>query len=91
MPKWLHKSVVVVLTLACVLAVFMAPTIDLPDSAMRAKQIACNLMACIAIVRILVPFLLLLVLFAEPEIMVPRIMVPQPGAKSAPVLCSFLC
>ena len=91
MPIWLHKSVVVALTLACVLAVFMAPTIDLPDSALRAKQIACNLMACIALVRLLAPFLLLLVLFAEPEIMDPRIMVPQPGAKSAPVLCTFLC
>jgi hypothetical protein len=86
MPIWFHKSVVVALTLACVLAVFVAPTIDLPDSALRAKQIACNLMACIALARLLAPLLLVLVLFPEPETLVP-----QSGAKSAPVLCTFLC
>lgn len=87
MPAWIYKSVLVAVTLACVLVVFVAPTIDLPASALRASQSAHNLMACITFVGLLALFSLVLILFISGT----EIVVAHPCGKTAPVLCTFLC
>lgn len=87
MTPWILKSLLVIVTVTCVLVVFVAPTIDLPYSALRASQIAHNLMACIAFVNLLSTLTLILPFFFAG----PGFLVPHSDQKSAPVLCTFLC
>jgi hypothetical protein len=80
--KWLLLAVVV-----SVLAVFLAPTIDLPETALRASQNAQRVMICIAILAIDFLFARAFLCFRfEPENLLSMF-----NAPTSPLLCTFLC
>jgi len=81
-----YKSALVV-AVVCVLVVFVAPTIDLPETALRAKQNAHNVMICITLLTIQFLFAIVLILFRlERENPSSRF-----SAQTNPLLCTFLC
>jgi NADH:ubiquinone oxidoreductase subunit 6 (subunit J) len=81
-----YKSVLLV-AVVCVLVVFVAPTIDLPETALRAKQNAHNVMICITLLAIQFLFVIVLILFrSERENPISRF-----SARTNPLLCTFLC
>lgn len=81
-----YKSALVVVVV-CVLVVFVAPTIDLPETALRAKQNAHNVMICITLLAIQFLFAIVLILFRlERENPLSRF-----SARTNPLLCTFLC
>lgn len=81
-----YKSALVV-AVVCVLLVFLAPTIDLPETALRAKQNAHHVMICITLLTIQFLFAIVLILFrSERENPLSRF-----SAHTNPLLCTFLC
>ena len=86
MLNLVYKSALVVVVV-CVLVVFVAPTIDLPETALRAKQNAHNVMICITLLAIQILFAIALILFQlERENPISRF-----SARTNPLLCTFLC
>jgi len=86
MQSLVHKSVLMA-TVLCVLIVFVAPTIDLPETALRAKQNAHNVMMCITLLTLHFLFAIVLILFRlERENPISRF-----SAQTNPLLCTFLC
>jgi type VI protein secretion system component VasK len=84
MQSLVYKSVLMA-TVLCVLIVFVAPTIDLPETALRAKQNAHNVMICITLLTI--HFLFVLILFRwERKNPISRF-----SAQTNLLLCTFLC
>lgn len=76
-----------VLVILCVLAVFLAPTVDLPETALRAKQIAVVILAGIACTAVVALILLLPVSLSRETIVINT----QPASDNASLLCTFLC
>jgi type VI protein secretion system component VasK len=86
MLNLVYKSALMV-AVVCVLVVFLAPTIDLPETALRAKQNAHNVMICITLLAIQFLFAIALILFRlERENPISRF-----SAQTNPLLCTFLC
>jgi hypothetical protein len=86
MPTLVYKSVLIVAVI-CVLLVFLAPTIDLPDSTLRANQNANRIMICMALLAIELFFAAVMALFrAERENLISRLSAP-----TNLLLCTFLC
>jgi hypothetical protein len=85
-----QKSALVVATvcvIACVLVVFLAPTIDLPETALRANQNAQKVMICITLLSVALLFVVVLMLF--------RVERENPlsmfNARTSLLLCTLLC
>jgi hypothetical protein len=82
------RKLLLLITIVCVLVVFIAPSVDLPDSTLRAWQYAHNVM--LSLVFLTVALLLSISLdlcwrWREEQLAPAR---PMP---SLPWLCSFLC
>ncbi|HEY1527968.1 MAG TPA: hypothetical protein VGH51_17180 [Candidatus Angelobacter sp.] len=86
MQRLVHKSVLLA-TIVCVLLVFLAPTIDLPETALRANQNAQKVMICITLLNIELLFAVVLMLF--------RVECENPlsmfSARTSSLLCTLLC
>lgn len=76
-----------VLTILCVLAVFLAPTVDLPETALRAKQIAGVILAGIGCSAVVALVLLVPVSLIRETVVVNS----RPACDNASLLCTFLC
>lgn len=86
MLNWVYKSALIIVVV-CVLVVFLAPTIDLPETALRAQQNAQNVIICITLLMVQFLFAIVLILFRlEREDSISRF-----SANTNPLLCTFLC
>ncbi|MBZ5491286.1 MAG: hypothetical protein LAO76_10180 [Acidobacteriia bacterium] len=81
-----YKSVLIV-AVVCVLLVFLAPTIDLPESALRANQNANKVMICMTLLAVELFFAVGMLLF--------RVGRENPISRFSPqmnpLFCTFLC
>jgi hypothetical protein len=84
MSGCVHKWVFVIGLLA-VLAVFIAPSVDLPATALRAQQIAQCIMLGITLLQAILFALILF--FHGRDSLIP----PRPILRLHPLLCTFLC
>jgi hypothetical protein len=86
MQNLVHKSVLLA-AVVCVLLVFLAPTIDLPETALRANQNAQKVMSCITLLSVALLFAVVLMLF--------RVERENPlsmfSARTSLLLCTLLC
>jgi hypothetical protein len=86
MPSSIYKPALV-LAILCVLAVFLAPTVDLPETALRAKQIAVVIFAALACMAVLSIVPLTPLSLFHMSGMTPASM----ASDHASLLCTFLC
>lgn len=86
----IHKSALVVAitcVIVCVLLVFLAPAIDLPETALRANQNAQTVMICITLLNVELFFAVVLLLFRlERENRLSMF-----SARTSSLLCTLLC
>lgn len=76
-----------VLVILCVLAVFLAPTVDLPETALRAKQIAVVILAGITCAVVVA----LVLLVSVSPLRETVAMSAPPASDNTSLLCTFLC
>jgi hypothetical protein len=81
------RKLLLLITVVCVLVVFIAPSVDLPDSALRAWQYAHHVMLALAFLAVMLLLAIILDLcWREEELPAAR-----PILCLRPWLCSFLC
>jgi len=80
------RQIVLFLTIICVLVVLIAPSVDLPDTALRASQYAALVMFCIGLAFVTL-LLAMGLLFHPYEKERPAGRIPLP---LHPLLCTFL-
>jgi len=80
-------QLVILATIACVLVVLIAPTADLPVTALRAMQYAAYVMLCITLAFVMLLLAMDLILGSREK--------ERPAGRATPslhpLLCTFLC
>ncbi len=80
------RKLLLLVTIACVIVVFIAPSVDLPDTALRAWQNAANVLLSLALLIVTVVLTMVLSLgWHEPAFSAARSASPL-----RPWLCTFL-
>jgi hypothetical protein len=80
-------KLVLLLAILCVVVVFLAPSVDLPETALRAQQYANNVMICITLLSVYFFFALARVFFLRAQ----ANSISKFTAEANPLLCMFLC
>jgi hypothetical protein len=80
-------KLVLLLAILCVVVVFLAPSVDLPETALRAQQYANNVMICITLLSVYFFFALTPVFFLRAQ----ANSISMFTAEANPLLCMFLC
>ena len=82
------RKLLLLITVICVLVVFIAPSVDLPDTTLRAWQHAANVMLALAVLAVMLLLRLnkLSLCWSQEEVPVAR-----PALSLRPWLCIFLC
>lgn len=87
MANWIRKLLLVI-TILCVVVVLIAPSIDLPDTTLRAWQYAANVMLAIALLAVV---LLLCINNFNSSWRQEELPAARPALSVHPWLCTFLC
>jgi hypothetical protein len=86
MTKWIRKLLLVI-TVLCVVVVLIAPSVDLPDTTLRAWQHAANVMLALALLAVM----LLLYMNHLNSSWRPEELPAARALSVHPWLCTFLC
>lgn len=87
MLSYAHRWVFAIGLLAAVLVVFIAPSVDLPATALRAQQNAQCIMLGITLLRTAILFAIVLFFHGRDNLNTSMRLIPR----LHPLLCTFLC